>query len=67
MGEWSAKLLPAAAAMLGHKKASERQKGIELYAAIADPETIPKLEEARDNDRSKKLRRDYEQQLASAD
>lgn len=60
MGVWGAALMPAAREMLESKKASDRQKSIELFAAIADPKTIPRLEAARDADRSKKLRRYYD-------
>lgn len=60
MARFGGALLPLARTLVAHKKSAERKKGIELFAAAADPDTIAELAAAKAADKSKALHRDYD-------
>lgn len=60
MSRFGDDLLPLARELVADKRSSERKKGIELFAAATNPDTIAELTAAKAADRSKALHRDYD-------
>ncbi len=57
---WQEEVVPLARELLAAKKASEREKGLELFAYIPDASLIPEVETAKEGERAKKLHRTYD-------
>jgi len=57
---WQHEVLPLARELLVAKKAADRDRGLELFAYVADVSLIAEVEAAKERERSKKLLKDYD-------